>query len=127
MSFSPIGFVQSSGLAQPSFSAAALTRQEVSQVGALMLHSTAFGELEPLGSAPRGLNFWHGSSTQSATHSLSFLGFRPRLSVLSHGAVEGQSARRQQDRHVAALHAGVAFRLSDVPDLFDNSLDQTSS
>lgn len=92
MSLSPISFVQSSGLAQPSFSAAALTRQEVSQVGALMLHSTAFGELEPLGSAPRGLNFWHGSSTQAATHSLFFLHFG-RARPCYHTAPLGASQR----------------------------------
>ena len=59
MSGSCIGVVKSSSLTQAPLSAAALAGQEVPQVSALVLDTAAFGELEPLCGAPRGLDFWH--------------------------------------------------------------------
>src|SRR5207244_8283393 len=38
-----------------------------------------------------------------------------------------RSARRQQHRHVAPFHTGIAFRLSNIPNLFDDSVNQTAS
>ena len=59
MSGSRIRLVQSSSLAQAPLSAAALAGQEMPQVSAFVLYGAALGKLEPLGGAPRGLNFWH--------------------------------------------------------------------
>ena len=54
-----IGLVELSSLPQAPLAAGTLTRQEMAQVRALVLHSAVFGELETLGGAPRGFNLWH--------------------------------------------------------------------
>ena len=53
MSGGRIGFVEGSRLTQASFAAAALTGQQMTQVGAIVLHSTVFGEPEAFGGATR--------------------------------------------------------------------------
>jgi hypothetical protein len=78
MSPGRIGFIKRSGLAQASFATAAFTRQQVAQIGTLVLHSAAFGEIESFGSATRCLYLRHTSSTQAAAYALFLLGLDRR-------------------------------------------------
>jgi hypothetical protein len=65
MSGSGVGLVQGSHLTQASFASAAFTGQQMTQIGALVFHSTIFSEPEAFSRAARCFNLWHQLETQA--------------------------------------------------------------
>src|SRR5690242_8405605 len=80
-----VGRVEQRRGAQMTLAGAALARQQMAQIGALVLHLAALGYLEALGRAAIGLEFGHTVS---------------RFAIYL--------TRREQHRHIAPFHAGQA-------------------
>jgi hypothetical protein len=129
-----VGLVERPFMAQTPLSSTTLTRQQMAQICTFVFDRAALGKSEAFGGAARRLNLRHKPGPTpppdcAAASRLMRTGNKPpTVSPLHRPALlRPRSTRRQQHRHIAALHARIALGLRNIPHLLNNALDQATS